>query len=268
MKKVNIGIIGAGNMGEAIIKGLENKKDLCVYVCEKNKTLFKNISKKYCVKKSMLKQLTKLCNVIIICVKPQDMDKLLLDMSSGITAGHIVISIAAGITTAHIEELLKESAAVIRVMPNLPGMIGKGLCAYCLGRDAGKNTSRYEKITEKLFSGLGDVFKIKESRMNALTAISGSGPGFVAYFINALQEAALEVGFNRKEARFLCVNVAAGTANMLVESKSDPAEMVKRVASRGGTTEAGLKELDKGGIKKIVKRTIRAAAKRAKELSK
>ncbi len=268
MKKVNVGIIGAGNMGEAVIKGLQSRQDFCVYVYEKNEARLRKISKKYGVKKSALKQLTKLSNIIIICVKPQDVDKLLLDIKNEVKAAHVLISIAAGITTVHIEKLLKENAAVIRVMPNLPGMIGRGLSAYCLGKYAGKNVSRYKNIAEKLFSGLGVVFQIKESKMNALTAVSGSGPGFMAYFINALQEAAVDMGFNQKEARFLSLNVSAGTANMLLEADTDPAELLKRVASRGGTTEAGLKELNKGKIGQTVKKAIRAAVKRAKELSK
>ncbi|MCG2712214.1 MAG: pyrroline-5-carboxylate reductase [Candidatus Omnitrophica bacterium] len=267
MKKVNVGIIGAGNMGEAIINGLKNRQNFCVSVYEKNKARFKEIPEKYGVKKIALKQLTKLSNIIIICVKPQDVDNLLLDIKNGITAGHVLISIAAGISTAHIEKLLKENTAVIRVMPNLPGMIGKGLSAYCLGKYAGKNIPRYKNIAQELFSTLGVVFRIKESRMNAFTALGGSGPGFMAYFIDALQEAAVNIGFNKKEARFISLNVSAGTANMLLQADTDPKEFLKRVASAGGTTEAGLKELIKGKIKQAVQRTIMAAAKRAKELS-
>ncbi|MFH1094470.1 MAG: pyrroline-5-carboxylate reductase [Candidatus Omnitrophota bacterium] len=267
MKKVNVGIIGAGNMGEAIIKGLQVRDDFCIYVYERNEARLKKISKKYGVKKSTLKQLTKLSKIIIICVKPQDMDNLLLDMKDEVTDAQVLISIAAGITTAHIEKLIKKNTAVIRVMPNLPGMVGRGLSAYCLGKYAGKSIFRYKKTVEKLFSGLGVVLRIKESRMNAMTALSGSGPGFMAYFINALQEAAVDIGFNKIEARFICLNVSAGTANMLLEANTDPAELIKRVASAGGTTEAGLKELTKGKIKETVKRTIRAAANRAKELS-
>ena len=103
--------------------------------------------------------------------------------------------------------------------------------------------------------------------MNAITAISGSGPGFMAYFIDVMQDAAQSIGLSKKEARFLSVNAAAGTANMLLDADIDPAQMVKRVASRGGTTEAGLKEMNKGKIKQAVKKTLKAAAKRAKELS-
>jgi len=264
-KKVNVGIIGAGNMGEAIIRGLGKSKEFFVYIYEKDKARSSEISKNFFAKENTLEQLIKQCKIIIICVKPQDIDKLIFRIKGHISTRHLLISIAAGITTAHIEKSLDKKVAVIRTMPNLPGLIGQGFTAYCLGKRASKNDAQYAKI---IFKTIGKVLETKENKMDAITAISSSGPGFIAYFIEVLQAAAVDIGLDEKEARLLAVNAAAGTANMLLDANIDPAQMVKRVASPGGTTEAGLKELHKGKLKLIGARTLKAAKKRAKELSK
>ena len=135
MKK-KVGIIGAGNMGEAIIKGLQGSKGFSVCVYEKNKTRSKKISKKYRAKENTLDQLTKQCKIIIICVKPQDIDSLILNIKQHINNRQLLVSIAAGITTAHIEKKHGKKVSVVRVMPNLPGLVGKGISAYCLGKNA------------------------------------------------------------------------------------------------------------------------------------
>ena len=263
-KKANVGIIGAGNMGEAIIKGLQKGKDFSVCIYEKNKSRSKIISKELGAKENTLEQLTNTCKIIIICVKPQDMDSLILSIKGQINTKHLLISIAAGVTTAHLEKILGKKTAVIRAMPNLPGMIGKGFTAFCLGKSANKNDAKYARV---IFKTIGKVLETKENKMDAITAISGSGPGFIAYFIQVLQEAAVGIGLSKKEAGLLAVNAAAGTANMLLDGNIDPAQMVKRVASRGGTTEAGLKQLYKGKLKQVGEKTLKAAKKRAKELS-
>lgn len=252
-------------MGEAIIKGLQARKDFSVYIYEKNKARVRKISKQYGVTENTLKQLTNTCNIIIICVKPQDVDSLILDIKEQVNTKQLLISIAAGITTKHLEKGMGKKVAVVRVMPNLPGLIGQGVSAFCLGKNA---SAKHYKVTGEIFQAMGEILKVKENKMDAITAISGSGPGFYAYFINAMQEAAFEIGLSKEDAKFLAVNAAAGTANMLLKTKIDPAFMVKRVASPGGTTEAGLKELDKAKVKFSVKKTLKAAQKRAKELSK
>ena len=199
-----------------------------------------------------------------MCVKPQDIDSLILSIKEQINNNHLLISIAAGITTARIEKAFEKKVALIRAMPNLPGLIGRGFTAYCLGESAGKKDAVSARL---IFKTIGKVLEVKENKMDAVTAISGSGPGFIAYFINALEQSAVDIGLNKKEARLFAVNAAAGTANMLLECNMEPAQMLKRVASAGGTTEAGIKIMNKGRISRIMLKTLKAAAKRAKELS-
>ncbi|MFH2137019.1 MAG: pyrroline-5-carboxylate reductase [Candidatus Omnitrophota bacterium] len=262
---MKIGIIGAGNMGEAIIRGLVKKKGTVVWVCENNKKRQDEICRAYRVKKITLEQFKNMCNIIILCVKPQNMDEVLCSLSFGVNKKNLLISIAAGVTTSHIQKFFKSKVPVVRVMPNMPGMIGQGISAYCLGKYV---RAKDEKNTKAIFSNLGETLKTTENKMNAITAVSGSGPGFQAYFMAGLEEAASAVGLTKQEARLLSISASAGSANMVSLEGSDPSKMVERVASKGGTTEAGLNELIKGKFKRIIKNAIKSAVKRAKELSK
>ncbi|MBU0634166.1 MAG: pyrroline-5-carboxylate reductase [Candidatus Omnitrophica bacterium] len=263
---MRVGIIGAGNMGEAIIKGLRAKRRFSVNFYDKDRAKKKKIEEQYCVKFFKLEELIKKCKIIIICVKPQDIDALLIDLRGGINQKHTVISIAAGVTTSYIQKFFKSKIPVVRAMPNMPGMIGQGITACVLGKYAGKSTA---KITRLIFSSIGKTLEIKnESKMDAVTAVSGSGPGFMAYLTQALKEAAVSVGLKEEEAEFLAVCVSSGTANMLQNEQISPMDLVRRVASKGGTTEAGLKVFNKRKIKTIITDAVYAAAKRSKELIK
>jgi len=263
---IKVGIIGTGNMGEAIIRGLSGqRKKFSIFVCEKDKKRFNKISKRYRLKKCSIRELTKVCEIIIICVKPQEMDSLLKELKSVLAKNIKVISIAAGVTTPHIEKILGKAATVLRVMPNLPGLIGRGVSAYCLGKKAAK---RDAEITEKIFKTIGKVLRIKENKMDAVTAISGSGPGFLAYITASLEEAALDVGLSKEQARLLSVSTIAGTGSLLEMGFANAKELAKRVASKGGTTQAGIKEFKKRKMKSIIKKAAFAAVKRAKELNK
>ncbi|MCP4649256.1 MAG: pyrroline-5-carboxylate reductase [PVC group bacterium] len=262
---MKVGIIGAGNMGEAIIRGLEQKKGASVFVYEKDSRRLAKICRSYHVKKITLEQLKKTCNIIIICVKPQNIDEVLTVLSLALNSRQLVISIAAGVTIKHIQKFFKEKVPVVRVMPNMPGLIGVGISAYCLGKHA---KQKHAKITDSIFLTMGETLRTTESKMNAVTAVSGSGPGFIAYLADSLISAARSVGLTEKEAYFLSLYTLQGTASLMVETQILPEVLVKRVASKGGTTEAGLKVFNKEKTKTIVKKAIQAAVKRAKELSK
>ncbi len=263
--KFNIGIIGAGNMGEAVIKGLSGDKRYCIYAAEKDNSRSLRIVRRYKVKKAAKDQLTKTCKAIIICVKPQDMEEVLLDLKAGLTGKHLVISIAAGITTRFIENNFKEKVPVIRVMPNMPGLIGEGICAFCRGRYPGEKDAA---LTRAIFSKLGEVFEIGENKMNAVTAVSGSGPGLFAFIADGFIKAAQKAGFEKETACFLAMKMLKGTLLLLEKTKMQPAELVKKVASKAGTTEAGLKVFKDKNLESILEQAVFSAARRAKELNK
>ena len=258
-------IVGTGNMGEAIIKGLARQKKFSVYICEKNNQRLNYVTEQYNVQKLSLEEAAGVCEVIVICVKPQDINSLLSVLNNKITDKHLIISIAAGISTEYIQKFFQAGVAVVRVMPNLPALIGQGITAYCVGKFADIQAG---KITELIFSGLGQVRSFPEAKLNAVTAVSGSGPGFVAYFVESMIKAAQKAGFNRIDAEQLCLETLKGTTALLIEGKLNPDDLISGVCSKRGTTEAGLNVLKTQGFSQIVEQTIIAAVTRAKELSK
>lgn len=273
MKK-KIGIIGFGNMGSAIAERIKPKYEVLVFDKDKEKT--KNLSK-INVADNLISLISQV-EVLILAVKPQDFDVLLNDMSNYVN-GKLIISIAAGITTKYIEKRLGQ-ARVIRVMPNLPIKIGKGMSCICRGESAKEDDSNF---TEKLFKKIGKTLILSESMMNAATAVSGSGPGYFYDFLEregidyrhmpkdkirdfsiSFKEAAELVGFSKREANKLVDATIRGSLATIQAAEAIPATLRDRVASKGGTTQAGLNVLHSGGS---LKDAVKAALKRAKEIT-
>ena len=271
-----IGIIGFGNMGQAI--GERIKTDLAIFDEDKLKTMNLKDTIKVLLNAALVVQHS---DVVILAVKPQDFASL-LDSIKKPAAGtnKLFISIAAGITTGYIEEILG-NARVIRTMPNMPAQIGEGITALTKGAYA-KNDDL--KLAEELFSSLGKTIVINESMMSAVTAVSGSGPAYVCYFLEAeglspaavppekqnnflaeFIKAAQGVGFSLEQATQLVNQTYKGTIHFLQRKNATPSQLCKQVTSKGGTTEAALEVLHKGGD---LREAVRAALLRAEELSK
>lgn len=268
-----IGIIGFGNMGSAISERIKNKYR--IYVFDKDKNKIQNLSDIKIA--DNIKDLVNKVDVAIIAVKPQDFDSVLNEIKDCVR-DKLFISIAAGITTEYIEKVLG-GVRVIRVMPNIAAIVGKSISYICKGDFAKKNDLN---LSIKLFNSIGHSFIFPEDLMHAATGVGGSGPGFWGYlfdkqpveewgkyesnyFIPELTSAAISEGFDKKTARLtanLVTFAALSTVNAL---HITPAELVKKVASKGGTTEAGLEILEKGGS---LAEAVKAAVKRAQELSK
>lgn len=273
-KETKIGIIGSGNMGRAIAKRISSKYQLFIFDKDTAKT--KNIAKAKVAKS--VSDLIGSVDVVILAVKPQDFDAVLNETKDCIN-GKLIISIAAGISSEYVERALRK-ARVIRVMPNLPAKIGLGLSCLSKGRLASAADLNFAK---KLFSLLGGTLILKEDMMNAATAVSGSGPGFLYallgaikkknwneytknVFIPRMSDCAKTIGFSKQKAKLLAKLTGKGSLALLRESNKPPQDLCSQVVSRGGTTEAGLKEL-KGDIK-FLEIGVKAALKRAKELLK
>lgn len=263
MKRTRIGIIGAGIMGSAIIRGLSRTPEWQVMVAEQDAVKRRQLHRRYGVRTGSIQQLTKDCSAIIICVKPQDLDAVLAELRRDIRPGTTVISIAAGISTAYLLHGCGQGIPVVRVMPNLPGQIAAGISAFCLGKGAGRATRR---LTQQLFAGLGQTIEVREEHMDAVTAISGSGPGFIAYLAQCLIDAGRKAGLSPIKAEHLVLKTLLGTALILTRQKIAPQELVRRVASPGGTTEAGLAKLRQHCVPAIMQDVVRAAIQRAQQL--
>lgn len=275
MKNKIIGIIGFGNMGSSIAQGLNSKYQLYVFDKDKNKTKDAQGMKIA----DSLRDLANQADIVLLAVKPQDFDSVLTELKHK-TTGQLIISIAAGITTSYIEKRLGQ-AKVIRAMPNIGVKIGKSVTCICAGRLA---SVKDLASAQELFGYLGKVMEIKEAMINASTAISGSGPGYefddfktrnisASMITNALKnnhvkrlaQAAEAVGFDKDQAMFLAVNTTNSTIALIRKTGLASSQLMSQVASKGGTTEAGLEVIHRGGSWVDA---AKAAVARAKELSK
>ncbi len=276
--KERIGIIGFGNMGEAIAAQIKN--DYKVFVFDNDKDKVAGLSD-IGIANDIIDLLNKV-DVVILAVKPQDFEVVLNEIKGHIKS-KLIISIAAGITIRYIANII-DIARIVRAMPNIAVKTGNGVTCLSKGEFASEEDFDF---TENLFDYLGETLRIEEKMMDVATAVSGSGPGFCydmcesrgvdtsnidefkkfvrEIFMPLLKSAAQSAGFSLKEAEFLSVNTGNGCISLLVGTKLSVSELKKRVTSKGGTTEAGLEVLHKGGS---LGDAVKAAKKRAEELSK
>ncbi len=262
-----IGIIGGGNMGRAIIKGLtgltqspqvtawdadnnccENlKNDLQVCIARDNQDLANN------------------CKIIILAVKPQIIEPVLAEIADILTENKLLISIAAGVPCKKIEKPLADKVPVIRIMPNTPALINRGIAAISAGRSASK---QHLTIATEIFACLGESVIVPENSMDMVTAVSGSGPAYVFLVIEALLDAAVGIGLNRDLARKLVIETVLGSTELIKQTGKQPMELKDMVTSPGGTTIAGLAELEKNGLRHAFNEALRSACLRSQELGK
>lgn len=263
------GFIGAGNMARALIKGMISSE---LYTPDIIKTADTDPDKTIKLHKDYgvegipsNKVLAELCDIIILSVKPQVISEVLEDIKGTIRDDHVVISIVAGIKIDTIQSFLGKETPVIRVMPNTPALIQKGASAVA----AGKNVFIDQiNLALEIFSAVGTAFIVKEEMMDAVTALSGSGPGFIFKLMECFVEAAERQGFNPEIASLMITQTFLGSAMLAESSDLSLSELRNMVTSEGGTTEAGLKYLDTNKIEKIINGTIETAKARSVELGK
>ncbi|MBI5189013.1 MAG: pyrroline-5-carboxylate reductase, partial [Nitrospirae bacterium] len=201
------------------------------------------------------------CNIIILAIKPQDMASVLDDIADLITDDKTVVSIAAGITFSYLQSKLK-TKKLIRVMPNTPAIVQEGMSVMSLCECF---SDRDILTVRDIFMSIGKVITLPEKYMNAVTALSGSGPAFIALFVEAMVEAGVRIGLSRDNASELAIQTLSGTAKLL-DTGMSPEKLREIVTSPGGTTEAGLKVFEERRFKEIVIAAIEAATNRAKGL--
>ncbi len=258
-----IGFIGTGNMAVALIRSM--KDDNKIISRDKNEEKLQKAGKELGIKITKdNNEVAKSSEIIFLCAKPDDIKEVLEEIKSNVK-NQIVVSIAAGIKIKFIENIIGKNKKVIRVMPNLNCAVSEMAAAF----SCNKNIEADEKESIKnLLNKAGLALEIEEEKMDAVTALSGSGPAFIAYILNAFAEAGEKQGLSREISYKLALQTLFGTAKLLKETEENPAGFIKRVASPRGTTEAGLKVLENSIIKSIIEKTVEAAAKRSKELGK
>lgn len=203
-------------------------------------------------------------DIVLIAVKPPIVADVLRAIAPGLTPGHLVISIAAGVGLAAMEALVPPEVPIIRAMPNTPCLIGQGAAALCRGKNAGAS---HMAQAQALFAAVGQSVEVEEKLMDAVTGLSGSGPAYIYLIIEALIDGAVKLGMPRDKARLLAAQTVMGAAQMVLTSSDHPAQLRDNVTTPGGTTIAGLAALERGGVRIALSDAIEAAARRSKELS-
>lgn len=267
--KHKIAFLGGGNMAEAMIAGLlksgsARRKDIVAAdVSSKRRKYLKN---KYGISTEPGNQeAVKGSGTVVLAVKPQVMEEVLKAVGALVVPGQLVVSIAAGITTRYIEKFLKSGVAVVRAMPNTPLLAGAGATAVCRGKFASK---KHLNAAKNIFSVSGTVVETTEDRINAVTALSGSGPAYVFYMAELLKSVGVEMGLKENVADALARQTIFGAGLMLKEQDTEAQDLRRMVTSPGGTTEAALKYLHKNRFAEIFKSAVKQAKKRAGALSK
>ncbi len=262
-----IGFIGAGNMAEAMIRGLvrgghiepnrvaasgprterldELKRDYGIDVTTNNR------------------EVAQRCGLLVMSVKPQILEKVLREVADQVKPGTLVVSIAAGVDTAAIEDALPEGVRVVRAMPNMPALVGAGATAI----SAGKHASAADlAVARALFDAVGITVELDEGHLDAVTGLSGSGPAYIFLILEALADAGVKVGLSRRSAQRLAAQTVMGSAKMLLETDEHPGKLKDMVTSPGGTAIAGLHTLEQGGLRTTLINAVETATKRAREL--
>ena len=259
-------IFGAGVMGEALLSGLlrgEYSSENLI-VAERRPERAAELTAKYKLKVLSNIDAAKAADTLVLVVKPQDMGALLNEISSEITPDTLVISLAAGITTAFLESHLPAGAAVVRVMPNTPALVDQGMSALSAGVNC---LPEGLERASALLAAVGKVITVPEKYQDAVTAISGSGPAYIFYVVEAMIEAGVVLGLPRTTAHELVVQTVFGAATMLRETGEHPAVLRENVTSPAGTTAAALRELDDHKVRAAFITAMEAARDRSSELA-
>ncbi len=258
--------IGAGRMGGSLIKAMIRSgipADI-ISACDKDAAIRDKIREKYGVETySSGTEAVERSQVVVLSVKPQHIKEALEEIRESITKEKLVISIAAGVSTAAIEERLLEEVPVIRVMPNSPAYVKASMSALSAGKSAGPE---HMKIAREIFDSAGKTVVVDESLQNAVTALSGSGPAYFYLMVEALTEAGVDAGMDWDTAFTLAHETMFGASRMLKMTGKTPYELIDMVKSPGGTTEAAMRVLEEDGLKPLIRKAFNAALKRAGEL--
>jgi pyrroline-5-carboxylate reductase len=267
MSTIQLGFLGAGNMAEALARGIlraglmKPREMFAADPQERRRTLFERELKVPTTADNQA--VAEQAPVVVIAVKPQVFEKAFAPLAGLFGPKKLLISICAGLSTRHIEETVAAGTRVVRAMPNTPMLAGRGMSAVCAGTCA--KPADVAKA-QRLLGAAGQVIRVPEDLMDAVTAVSGSGPAYFFYFTELLAAAGVKVGLSEDDARLLARVTFEGAAKLLAESAEGPAELRRRVTSPGGTTEAAIKTFDSLGLGKIIDAAVEAARNRGREL--
>jgi pyrroline-5-carboxylate reductase len=262
-----IAFLGAGNMAEALVKGLlragvaEPREIVC---SDRSEDRGPVLVQRYGVRFTRSnKEATEAADLVVLSVKPQVMNKLLDEIAPSLNERKLVISIAAGVPIAAIERKVGHGVRIVRTMPNTPALVGAGATALVAGEHA---TDADLKQARALFDAIGKTVVVDEPLLDAVTGLSGSGPAYIFLVIEALSDAGVKVGLPRAVAQDLAAQTVLGSAKLLIETGEHPGRLKDQVTSPGGTAIAGLHTLEAGGLRTTLMNAVESATRRSREL--
>lgn len=262
-----IAVLGAGKIGEALLSGLikAGRAPSDLLFTERFPTRAEELTKTYGISHVDVPAAVQRADVIVVAVKPQDIEPLLDEVAPKLPSGKLIVSLCAGLPTKLFERRLPEGTAVVRVMPNTPMLVGEAMAAISGGAHA---EGRDLDLVEELLGSVGKVARVPESQQDAVTALSGSGPAYFFYLVEAMIDAGILLGLPRAVSEKLIIQSAVGAATMLAKTGEHPVTLREAVTSPAGTTIMAIRELEKHGVRAALLAAIEAARDRSQELGK
>jgi pyrroline-5-carboxylate reductase len=261
-----IGFVGAGNMAEAMLRGLLRGKDFApeqISASGPREERVRELREKYGIHATTDNHVPASAEIVVLSVKPQIMSRVLNEVAGTISPEALVISIAAGVPVATIQTRLTSGTRVIRAMPNTPALVDAGATAIAGGEHARESDLADAK---RIFDAIGLTVILEESQLDAVTGLSGSGPAYVFLILEALSDAGVKVGLSRRTAQLLAAQTLLGSAKLLLETNEHPGRLKDMVTSPGGTAITGLHTLEHGGVRTTLMNAVEAATRRSREL--
>ncbi len=262
-----IGFIGSGNMASALVSGLLKGKHVQadqIVASDRDPNKTQRFAERFHVSVTQDNaSVVENSDIIVIAVKPQVIDKVMLEIGKTFTKEKLLISIAAGVKTSHLEKQLPSGGHVIRVMPNIAAMVDAAASALSVGAQA---TQDDLTLALGIFNAVGKCVVVDEEQLDAVTGLSGSGPAYIFLMIDSMADAGVKVGLNRENALLLASQTVFGAAKYLMESGEHPGRLKDMVTSPGGTAIAGIHTLEQGGLRTTLINAVEAATKRSQEL--
>jgi pyrroline-5-carboxylate reductase len=261
-----VAILGAGVMGETLLSGLirAGRSPETLMVGERRPHRASELADRYGVRVAGNREAAAEAQTVVVVVKPQDMGDLIDEIAGELRPGQLVVSLAAGITTAYIESRLPEGVAVVRVMPNTPALVDEGMAAISPGSHCDE---AHLAMAEGMLAAVGRVVQVPEAQQDAITAISGSGPAYLFFVVEAMIEAGVHLGLPRPTATELVVQTVVGSAKLLRETGEHPTVLREQVTSPGGTTAAAIRELEDHKVRAAFLTAMEAARDRSRALA-
>ncbi|HEU5469807.1 MAG TPA: pyrroline-5-carboxylate reductase [Actinophytocola sp.] len=260
-----IAVLGAGKIGEALLSGLlggGRRVDELMFT-ERHAERAKELTRRYGIRAVDIAVAAAEADVLVVAVKPQDIEPLLDELAPLISPPTLVVSLCAGLPTALYERRLPAGVPVVRVMPNTPAVVGQAMSAISPGGHAGPE---HLDVVEQMLAAVGKVVRVPESQQDAVTALSGSGPAYFFYLVEAMIDAGILLGLPRNVSEKLIIQSAVGAAKMLAETGEHPVTLREAVTSPAGTTIMAIRELEKHGVRAALLAAIEAARDRSEEL--